>query len=75
MFRLFPSHHQGACYIVEWKNNGYIFKIQLFTLVFFSLNLLFVKIINTILKMLCCLTLLCNKIRRESELGYGVDVM
>jgi hypothetical protein len=24
MFRLFLSHHQGACYMVQWKNNVYI---------------------------------------------------
>ena len=33
-------------------------KIQLFTLVFLSFNLPFVKIINKILKMFCCLTLI-----------------
>ena len=22
MFRLFPSHHQGACYMVQLKNNN-----------------------------------------------------
>ena len=26
MFRLFPSHHQGACYMVQRKNNVYIFQ-------------------------------------------------
>ena len=26
MFRLFPSHHQGAYYMVERKNNVYIFQ-------------------------------------------------
>jgi hypothetical protein len=26
MFRLFCSHHQGACYMVQWKNNMYIFQ-------------------------------------------------
>jgi hypothetical protein len=34
-------------------------KIQLFILVFFSFSLSGVKIINKILKMFCCLTLLC----------------
>ena len=34
-------------------------KIQLFTLVFFSFSLSGVKIINILLKMFCCLTLLC----------------
>jgi hypothetical protein len=31
MFRLFPSHHQGACYMVQRKNNVYIFQDKLFT--------------------------------------------
>jgi hypothetical protein len=35
------------------------FEVQLFRLVFFSFGLLCVKIINKILKMFCCLTLLC----------------
>ena len=26
MFQLFPSHHQGACYMVQQKNNVYIFQ-------------------------------------------------
>jgi hypothetical protein len=26
MFRLFPNHHQGACYMVQRKNNVYIFQ-------------------------------------------------
>jgi non-ribosomal peptide synthetase component E (peptide arylation enzyme) len=26
MFRLFPSHHQGACYMVQRKNNVCIFQ-------------------------------------------------
>jgi hypothetical protein len=26
MFRLFPSHHQGACYMVQRKNNVYVFQ-------------------------------------------------
>ena len=56
MFKLFLSHHQGACYMVQQKNNVYIIKIQLFTLVFFSFNLPCVKITNKILKMFCCLT-------------------
>jgi hypothetical protein len=25
-FRLFSSHHQGACYLVQRKNNVYIFQ-------------------------------------------------
>jgi hypothetical protein len=25
MFRLFPSHHRGACYMVQRKKNVYIF--------------------------------------------------
>ena len=48
MFRLFLSHYQGACYMV-----------QLFILVFFGFNSPFVKIINKIFKMFCCLTLFC----------------
>jgi uncharacterized membrane protein (UPF0182 family) len=59
MFWLFPGHHQGACYMLQQKNNVYISKIQLFTLGFFSFNLPFVKIINKTLKMFCCLPLLC----------------
>ena len=35
-------------------------KIQLFTLVPFGLNITFVKIMNEILKMFCCLPLLCT---------------
>ena len=26
MFRLFPSHYQGACYMVQRKNSLYIFQ-------------------------------------------------
>jgi hypothetical protein len=26
MFRLFPSHHQGACYMAQRKKNVYIFQ-------------------------------------------------
>jgi hypothetical protein len=26
MFRLFPSHNQGACYMVQRKKNVYIFQ-------------------------------------------------
>jgi hypothetical protein len=43
MFRLFPSHHQGACYTAQRMNSVYISKIQ-FTLVFLSFSLPFVKI-------------------------------
>jgi hypothetical protein len=26
MFRLIPTHYQGACYMVQLKNNVYIFQ-------------------------------------------------
>jgi hypothetical protein len=57
MFRLFPSHHQGACYMVQRKNN--FPRYSYLHYVFFSSNLPCVKIINKILKTFCCLTLLC----------------
>jgi hypothetical protein len=65
MFRLFPSNHQGACYMVQRKNNVYIFQDTVFKLVFFSLNVPFVKIINKILKTFCCLPSLCVVVFEE----------
>ena len=42
-------------------------KIHLLTLIFFSYNLPRVQIINKILKMFCCLTLVCNKIEQGEK--------
>jgi hypothetical protein len=50
-------------------------KIQLFPLMFFSPSLPHVKITSKILKTFRCLTLICNKMSTENELGYDVDVM
>jgi hypothetical protein len=66
MFRLFPSHHQGACYMVQRKNNVFVFKIRLFTLVLLSLNLLCVCYFNTRFQFTVCLV--THSVRRIKPL-------
>jgi hypothetical protein len=33
MFRLFPNHHEGACYMVQRKKNVYIYQ---YTVIYIS---------------------------------------
>jgi hypothetical protein len=48
MFRLFPSHHQGACDMIERVNNVYVFQDTVIYISVHSFDLKILKFFNEI---------------------------